>query len=590
MSATMPDVAAALASGTVSPTAAVGAAYERLAAGQPEAWIAVVPEDEARTRAARLEAEGPQGRPLWGVPFAVKDNIDVAGMPTTAACPAFAYEADATAPAVQRLLDAGAVLVGKTNLDQFATGLVGTRSPYGTCHSVLDPERVSGGSSSGSAVAVAEGVVAFALGTDTAGSGRVPAAANGIVGLKPTRGLVSIRGVVPACRSIDCLSVFARSVPGAVAVRDVLAGPDDGDPFSRTPPLPPPTAGPGAGRWRVGVPMRTSWGLAPPEETAFARTMSDLAAGAEVVEIDPEPFLAAGALLYGGALVAERLTTAGHLLAVDPEALHPVVREVLRTGLRHTATDLFADLHRLAAAGAEARRRMAGLDALVFPTVADVPTVAAVAADPVGENLALGRWTTFVNLLDLCAITVPTASRPDGLMASATVIGPAFADDRVAALASLVSGATGETGGEVASPAPSGIHLAVVGAHLRGMPLHHQLTERNARFVAVTRTAPAYRLHALPTDPPKPGMVRDRQGGPIEVEVYALDAAGFGTFVAAVPPPLTIGSVELEDGTWVKGFLCEPEALTGSPDITTSGSWRAWLAASTGRPAHRPTP
>jgi allophanate hydrolase len=577
MSAPPPDVAAALVAGTVSPTAAVAAAYERLAAGQPEAWIAVVPEGEARARAARLEAEGPQGRPLWGVPFAVKDNIDVAGMPTTAACPAFAYEAGVTAPAVQRLLDAGAVLVGKTNLDQFATGLVGTRSPYGTCRSVLDPERVSGGSSSGSAVAVAEGVVAFALGTDTAGSGRVPAAANGIVGLKPTRGLVSIRGVVPACRSIDCLSVFARSVAGAVAVRDVLAAPDDGDPFSRTLPAPGLDAGPGAGRWQVGVPLRASWGLAPPEEAAFARTVSDLAVWADVVEIDPEPFLAAGALLYGGALVAERLTTAGDLLAADPEAVHPVVREVLRTGLRHTAADLFTDLHRLAAAGAEARRRLAGLDALVFPTVADIPTVAAVAADPVGENVALGRWTTFVNLLDLCAVTVPTVARPDGMVASATVIGPAFADDRVAAVASLV---TGEARADAAPPAADGIHLAVVGAHLRGMPLHHQLTERAARFVSATRTAPTYRLHALATDPPKPGMVRDRQGGPIEVEVYTLGPAGFGTFVAAVPPPLTIGSVELEDGSWVKGFLCEPDALSGAPDITASGSWRAWLAGS----------
>ena len=542
----------------MTPTEAVAGAYERLASGQPAAWISVVPEEEALARARELEDEGPLDRPLWGVPFAVKDNMDVAGMTTTAGCPAFAYVASFTAPAVQLLLDAGAVLVGKTNLDQFATGLVGTRSPYGTCHSVLDPARIAGGSSSGSAVAVAEGAVRFALGTDTAGSGRVPAAANGIVGLKPSRGLVGIDGVVPACRSIDCVSIFARTVADATSVLQVLQNVgQDGPKRTVSAQVSP----------RLGVPPAASWGLAPPQATAFAQAVTGLGASADVREVDLTVFLEAGELLYGPALVAERLTTIGPLLAKDPDAVHPVVRQVVEAGLAATAADVFAAQHRVADLAQRFATVWQDVDALVLPTVADIPTLAAVDADPVGANTALGRWTNGVNLLDLCAVTVPAGTRPDGLPGSVTVVGPSGADDAVAALAA-----------RIARPRVS---LAVVGAHLTGLPLNHQLTDRAAYLARTIRTAPVYRLFALGTVPPKPGMVRvgpGEGGTAVEAEVWSLDVEAFGSFVAEVPPPLSIGSVELADGSVVKGFLCEPAALADAEDITAHASWRAWLS------------
>lgn len=455
------------------PTEAVAEAYGRMEQSQPAAWITVVPEAEALDRAAALEAEGRRERALWGVPFAVKDNMDVAGLPTTAACPAFAYEADRTAPAVQRLLEAGAVLVGKTNLDQFATGLVGTRSPYGACHSVLAADRISGGSSSGSAVAVADGVVPFALGTDTAGSGRVPAAANGIVGLKPSRGLVSIDGIVPACRSIDCVSVFARSVQAAAMVLDLLIRPARGaDPaamasrhlaqLAEQGPPPSSTPWPGAaleetaagpdrhlgsgtsarrsegGRPRVGVPEERLWGLAAPEAAAYRESLDCLGGWADVREVDLSPLLDAGALLYDGAFVAERLTTVGPLLARDPEAVHPIVREVVSRGIGKTAVDLFVDQHRLMDLEEAMAAVWEQVDAVVCPTVPDIPTLAEVEADPVGSNARLGRWTQGVNLLDLCGVTVPSGTRSDGLPGSVTVLGPSGTDPQVANIAAAI--------------------------------------------------------------------------------------------------------------------------------------------------------
>jgi allophanate hydrolase len=415
-----------------SPTEAVASAYQRLRVGQPEAWITVVPEDEALGRAHRLEVEGRRDRPLWGQPFAVKDNIDVAGLPTTAACPAFAYTATGTAPAVQLLLDAGAVLVGKTNLDQFATGLVGTRSPYGACHSVLDAARVAGGSSSGSAVAVAEGAVRFALGTDTAGSGRVPAAANGIVGLKPSRDLVSIDGVVPACRSIDCVSVFARSVGDARRVVEVLAGPAQLVPSDKL---------------TVGVPTSDQWTISADEEVAYRQSLARVAGFADVHEVDLSHYLEAGSMLYQSALVAERLTTIGPLLAEAPDAVHPVVREVVSKGIAATAVDLHVAQHRLADLQREFMSVWGTVDALVLPTIPDVPTLAAVEADPIGSNARLGRWTQGTNLLNLCAAAVPSGRRPDGLPGSVTVLGPWGADLLVSWLAARITG-------EPAGPCP----------------------------------------------------------------------------------------------------------------------------------------
>jgi allophanate hydrolase len=551
------------------PVERVAEAYRRLADSQPAAWITTVPEDEAMAVAERLASEGPRGRPLWGLPFAVKDNIDVAGLPTTVACPAFAYTAERTAPAAQAVLDAGGVLVGKTNLDQFATGLVGTRSPYGTPHSVLDPALISGGSSSGSAVAVADGTVAFSLGTDTAGSGRVPAAANGIVGLKPTVGLVPTAGVVPACRSIDCVSIFAPTVDLAAQVLAVLA-----------PSIALPAANSNANRdrdgdhWRVGVPPVALWGLAEGQAQAFRQALDELAEWTDVVEVDLTPLLSAGELLYSPALVAERLTTVGPLLASEPDAVHPVVREIISRGQHASAAEVFAAHDRLAALRTQLQPMWDRVDVLACPTVPDIPSIAAVLADPIGANTALGRWTNGVNLLDLCALTVPAGTRPDGLPGSLTFLGSGHADALLSAVA-----------GRQAPALEKRIELAVVGAHLRGLPLHHQLTDRGARFIRACRTTKAYRLYALPTDPPKPGMVRvapgpeEQTANAIEAEVWSLDAAAFGDFVAAVPPPLTIGTVELEDGSTVKGFLSEPAVLASATDITATGSWRAWVDA-----------
>ena len=541
----------------MTPVEAVEAAYEKLAAGQSAAWITVVPVEDALAQARRLEDLGPEGRSLWGRTFAVKDNIDVTGLPTTAACPAFAYEPTATAPAVQALLDAGAVLVGKTNLDQFATGLVGTRSPYGIPHSTLDPTRIAGGSSSGSAVAVAEGIVDLALGTDTAGSGRVPAAFNGLVGLKPTRGLVSTQGVVPACQTYDCVSLFARTLEEALVPPFSDPAPERAAGFAAL-------SGAGSSQVKIGVPPRDSWQLAAPQESAYQQALTALG---PATDIDMSAFLAAGELLYGPALVAERLATIGPLLATNPDAVHPVVRRVVEPGLTATAADVHAALHRLADLRRQFDRVWDDVDVLVLPTVPDHPTLADVEADPVGVNAALGRWTNGVNLLDLCAVTVPAGRRPDGLPGSVTVVGPSGTDQQVAAVAA-----------GIARPRVS---LAVVGAHLAGLPLHHQLADRGAYCEAATRTAPVYRLFALDTVPPKPGLVRvgpGEQGAAIEAEVWSLDVEAFGSFVAEVPPPLSIGTVELADGRQVKGFLCEPSALSDAEDITTHGGWRAYLA------------
>jgi allophanate hydrolase len=511
--------------------------YRRIAAhADNPVFLHVVPEAEARARARAAKG------PLAGVPFAVKDNIDVAGLPTTAACPGFAYTPSRTSPAVQRLLDAGAVLIGKTNLDQFATGLVGTRSPYGACRNAFDPAYVSGGSSSGSALAVALGMARFALGTDTAGSGRVPAAFNGIVGLKPTPGRVSTEGVVPACRSLDCVSVFARTCADALSVLSLVEDRQDEHAF------------PAAVRY--AVPKQLEFHGDGAYAALFARAIARLE---NVVEIDFAPFLEVQKLLYGP-WVAERLADLEPWL----EHMLPVTREVIEAGRRFSAIDLFRAQHSLA----ELKPRCWGdFDVLVVPGAPTIYRIAEVEADPIELNSRLGRYTNFVNLLGLAAITVPAGARPDGLPFGITFIGPGGSDAALAGLA-------GRFLGEDLPPGKSLIRLAVVGAHLSGMPLNHQLTERRARLVRRARTAPTYRLYALEG---KPGLLRADAGGAIEVEVWELAPGEFGGFVAQVPPPLAIGTVELEDGERVKGFLCEPHAVRGRPDITQFGGWRAWL-------------
>ncbi|MDX2080978.1 MAG: allophanate hydrolase [Terrimicrobiaceae bacterium] len=529
--------------------------------GPQPIWIHV--RDEADVL-AELEALDP-ALPLYGVPFAVKDNIDVAGIPTTAACPAFAYTPTETAPAVRRLQDAGALLIGKTNMDQFATGLVGTRTPYGICSSVFNPDYLSGGSSSGSAVAVASGLVAFALGTDTAGSGRVPAAFNGIVGLKPTRGLLSTRGVVPACRSLDCVSIFAKTTDEALTVLDIAAGHDPHDPWSR----PFPTLAGRSGPVRIGIPHEDQLEFFGDDEAAriFAEGAARFEAF-ETVRVDISEFLEAARLLYGGAWVAERDHAFGAFLREHPEAVDPTVFRIVTGAPPRSAVDAFSGFYRLQELRKQTEPIWESIDALLLPTTPTIYRIVDVINDPITLNSRLGTYTNFVNLLDLAAIAFPGGLRRDGLPAGLTLVGPAFHDHRLATLAGF------------GIPDRQTIPLAVVGAHLTGQPLNGQLTERGATLLRTTTTSPDYRLHALDTVPPKPGLVRVPDGGvAIEVEVWDMPVDQFGSFVALIPPPLGIGSIQVADGSWVKGFICEPAPLEAAPDISHFGGWRNYRAS-----------
>jgi allophanate hydrolase len=588
----------AYASGVVNP---IGVARETLARiharGDDGVWIARVPEGELLAAAAALERraaiEGAAAMPLYGLPFAVKDNIDVAGLPTTAACPDFVYRPTLSAPCVERLLQAGALLVGKTNLDQFATGLVGVRSPYGVPRNPFNPAFIPGGSSSGSAVAVAAGLVAFALGTDTAGSGRVPASFNNIVGLKPTRGLVSARGVVPACRSLDCVSVFAFTVGDATTVIEVIRGPDLADGYSRNPP---------AGFACLGaLPARFTFGVPRPEqreffdngdaaalfETAIAR-MARL--GGDAVPVDLEPFLDAGSLLYRGAWLAERVAAIEDATSGNPDALHPVIRRIIARGAAISGRDVFGDQHRLAGLRQLTDPVWDRVDLMLLPTTGTIYSVAEVEADPVRLNEQLGLYTNFANLLDLAALAIPNGFSRKGLPAGVTMLAPAFHDPLIAAIGSafqadarLTLGATGAL-----LPAAEGIAafshfpyipLAVVGAHLSGQPLNGDLVALGARLRRTTRTAPEYRLYAL-ADGKRPGLVHHpNNGGGIEVEVWDMPGPRLGGFLAGIAPPLGLGPLTLADGSSVTGFLCEAVALEGARDITEFGGWRAWRAS-----------
>lgn len=581
---------ARLRSGTVRPSNVVSGVLDRiLARGDDKAWIHVLPRAELDARAAELERRGPDGLPLYGVPFAIKDNIDLAGHPTTAACPEYAYVAQHTASVVQALLDAGAMLIGKTNLDQFATGLVGTRSPYGACANTFDARYISGGSSSGSAVVVAAGVVSFSLGTDTAGSGRVPAAFNNLVGLKPTCGLLSTRGVVPACRSLDCVSIFALTAADAAAVLDAAAKFDAGDPYARRERA---ALGPATiAGCRIGVPRAAQLEFFGNREAEklFAGAVAKLEQlGAKCVEIDFAPFLAAARLLYEGPWVAERYVAIREFIERNPEALHPVTRQIISGGAKPSAADCFAAQYKLRALLREAEPTWSAVDLLIAPTAATIYTLAEVEADPVRLNSNLGIYTNFVNLMDLSAIAVPAGFMSAGLPFGVTLLAPAFFDRALCTLGDELQRALVDTMGATRLPLPPaiapagralrGVRVAVCGAHLSGLPLNHQLTERGARLVRACRTAPRYRLYALAGfSPPRPGMLRDGGGQPIEVEVWELSTDAFGSFVDGIPAPLGIGTVELEDGEQVKGFLCEPYATRGAQDVSHLGGWRAYL-------------
>jgi allophanate hydrolase len=584
--------------GETTPTKVVDSVVAAIAAERTEGiWIHRRDPGDLAGEARSLERRySPDARPpLYGVPFGIKDSVDVAGVPTTVACPDFAYVAERTAPVVERLRAAGALYVGKTNLDQFATGLVGVRSPYGVPTNPFDPRYVTGGSSSGSAAAVARGQVTFAIATDTAGSGRVPAAFNNIVGLKPSRGLLSTSGLVPACRSIDCMTVLALTCEDARDVAEVGTAFDPDDPFSR----------PEAARfaWRagapgqelvVGIPRDEDLVFGDPEaRRSFERARSALEGmGLALERVDLGPFYEAGQLLYRGPWIAERLAGLEAFIAAHPTSLLPVIRSVLADGERYRATDAFRALQRLAELKRTIEPLWRRLEALVVPTTALHPRIDQVLADPIEQNALLGRYTTFGNLLDLSGVAVPSWFRDDGLPAGITLLGPWGRDASLLTLAgafhrktAVPLGATGwpqPPAERAAVPAaPAGfLAMAVVGAHLSGQPLNHQLTERGARLLRTAHTAPRYRLYALPgTQPPKPGLVRvaSEAGAKVELEVWALPTESVGSFIAGVASPLAIGTIELDDGARVHGFLCEGHAAAGAEDISALGGWRAYL-------------
>lgn len=542
---------------------------------QPAVWISRFEPEALRAAAAAVDARVAAGEtlPLAGVPFAVKDNIDLAGLATTAACPAFAYEPAQSATVVAKLEAAGAIPVGKANLDQFATGLNGTRSPYGIPRNAYNRAWVSGGSSSGSAVAVAAGLVAFALGTDTAGSGRVPAAFNHLVGLKPSKGHWSSTGLVPACRTLDCITVFAGNTEDAALVDTIAAGFDATDSLSRDL-----HDVPRAHR-RIGVPRaeQCRWFGDIESEFLYRQALDGL--DAELVEIDLAPFDEAARLLYDGPWVAERTAALQDLLLDNPDAIHPVVREIVEGGFGYSAIDAFNGAYRLAELARAAAAMWEQVDLLALPTAPTCYRVAEMLAAPIALNASLGAYTNFVNLLDMAAIAVPTGTYASGVGFGVTLMGPAGTDRALLEAANALFPAP-------ASPPPldlegrmETVKLAVVGAHLEGMPLHWQLTSRDAKFVAATTTAPTYKLYAMAESvPPKPALVHSEDGAAIALEVYELDMAAFGSFVAEVPPPLAIGTVTLADGSMVKGFVAEPRAMTGAEDITALGGWRAYIA------------
>jgi allophanate hydrolase len=593
VSETVADIVRAHRAKAVSPVETVERTFARIAAhGDPALFISLRDRAEVAAEAARLAEEGDAERPLYGVPVAVKDNIDVKGLPTTAACPAFSYQPHADAGAVARLRRAGAIIIGKTNLDQFATGLVGVRSPYGIPRNLFDPRLIPGGSSSGSALAVGAGIVPLALGTDTAGSGRVPAALSNIVGLKPSLGLVSTAGVVPACRTLDCVSVFALTTDDAFAALAVLAGPDAADPYSR--PRPSGSLGAMPNGVPLGVPLpgqRRFFGdghSAAAYEAAIARFAG---LGAAIVEVDIEAFYEAARLLYEGPWVAERTIAARSLIGSAPEAMHPITRDIILAGARPSAIDAFAAFYRL-----EELRRMrdhifGSIDALLLPTVPTVYTIDQVLADPIQLNSRLGTYTNFVNLLDLCGLALPAALHADRTPFGITLLAPAGQDALLASVGRVFHAATGLPLGALGltqpplaplsvAPADGEIPLAVVGAHLAGMPLNGELKALGARLLESTLTAADYRLYALAgTHPAKPGLLRvaPRAGAPIEIEIWALPAQTYGRFVATVPAPMSIGTIRLADGRTVHGFLVESEAVADACDISSFGGWRAFL-------------
>ncbi|MEQ8442562.1 MAG: allophanate hydrolase [Alphaproteobacteria bacterium] len=564
----------------LSPSDVVRAVYRRIQTVDDKAiFIHLRPMEDVIADAESLPGNRAD-LPLWGVPYVVKDNIDVADIPTTAACPEYAYTAAADSFVVSRLRAAGALLVGKTNMDQFATGLVGVRSPYGTPRNAVDPEIVPGGSSSGSGVAVGHGFVTFSLGTDTAGSGRVPAALNNIVGLKPTLGSLSASGVVPACRTLDTISVFATNVADAFRVFQLTCAEDPNDPYSRNVApgrLHPPRAG-----LRIGVPDAASLKFfgddcqAANFEQSLAR-LTDL--GAQIVKQDFTPLHNVADMLYDGAWVAERYAVIEKLMRDNPTAVHPITAKVIGAGATLSAADAFRSIYKLKELTREAQAILCDVDMLCVPTIPTFYTLADLKADPITPNSNLGTYTNFVNLLDMCGIAVPAQARSDGRPGSITLLAPSGNDAQLASLAHAYEGGS-LPGTSTSEPVDADeFALAVCGAHMSGMPLNHELTSRGGRLVEATATAPCYRLYALAGGPPeRPGLLREEDGAAIQLEVWALPRKAVGDFVAGVPSPLSIGTVELAGGQTVHGFLVEADGIRGAKDITHLRSWRAYTS------------
>jgi len=587
-------------SGKGTPEAVVNEIFDRIGAeGLHPIWISLVSREQALKRAKELQSADRKSLPLYGVPFAVKDNIDVAGMLTTAACPDYAYTPAQSATVVTRLEKAGAILIGKTNMDQFATGLVGTRTPYGICSSVFDKRYISGGSSAGSAVAVAAGLVSFSLGTDTAGSGRVPAMFNNLIGLKPTRGVLSTQGVVPACRTLDCVSVFSETALDASLVLSAARGVDEQDPYSRVP-----QTGAGAAPWsaaatfRFGVPVSgvlEFYGDSHNPALYKAAVAKLIALGGQPVEFDLGPFLAVAQLLYKGPWVAERYAAIASFIEKHADRMDPTVAKIISGAANYSAVDTFNAAYQLEALRRQTKGVWNSIDVMVLPTAPRAYTIKEIEEAPIERNSHLGYYTNFVNLLDLSAVAVPAGIRPDGLPFGVSLIGQAFQEDSLLTLADrLHRGLAHTLGGSdrklaetpvlsITTPSPGCLLIAVVGAHLTGQPLNWQLTERGGRLVRTCRTHPDYKFYALNgTIPPKPGLVRvpGFEGPGIEVEIWAVPADTVGSFVDGVPQPLSIGTLRLEDGTVVKGFLVEPAATEDAIEITHLGGWRRYFELS----------
>jgi allophanate hydrolase len=585
------ELGRAYQSGTLTPAVLVEALLERARDYESRnIWIHRATVQELAPYLDWLGDKDPAELPLYGVPFVVKDNIDVAGMPTTAGCEAFRYVPTEHAAVVEALISAGAIPLGKTNMDQFATGLVGTRSPepWGACRNSVNPDYISGGSSSGSAVAVALGLASFSLGTDTAGSGRVPAAFNNLVGLKPTLGRVSVRGVVPACQTLDCVSLFARDAGQAHQILKVIGKADPKDPWQRALPT---GARPIPTQFRFGVPSPTQLDFDgdTDSEQLFQKAIIHLESlGGEAVELDFAPFLEAAKLLYEGPWVAERFIATSPLITDQPEALLPVTRGIIEQGAKGSAIDAFAAQYRLRTLKAQADQCWADLDLVVTPTTPTIYTLRQLEEEPVTRNSRLGTYTNFMNLLDYSAVAVPGGWLKNGLPSGCTLFAPAFQDEQLLALAARLQPLGSQTVGALDDPLvvtefeakERTIDVLVCGAHLSGLPLNHQLTARQGVLVETTETADCYRMYLLAGGPPfRPGMIRDMAKGiALPVEIWRMPADQFGSFVAGIPAPLGIGQVELEDGRWVAGFICEPIGLEGVREITELGGWRNYLA------------